>query len=102
MEGLSADFLNAMATQGELRIDTLPAQPLASILEAARQGQVDLISSLRPTPERAEFLGFTRPYVTVPAVLVTLPSRDPQSLGDFRGRPVAVGRGYAVESFVRE
>ena len=24
------------------------------------------------------------------AVLVTLPSRDPQSLGDFRGRPVAV------------
>ncbi|MBV5293984.1 MAG: transporter substrate-binding domain-containing protein [Curvibacter lanceolatus] len=102
VEGLSADFLNAMAAQGELQIDTLPAQPLAAILEAARQGQVDLISSLRPTPERAEFLGFTRPYVTVPAVLVTLPSRDPQSLGDFRGRPVAVGRGYAVESFVRE
>lgn len=102
VEGLSADFLNAMSSHGELQIDTLPAQPLASILEAARQGQVDLISSLRPTPERAEFLGFTRPYVTVPAVLVTLPSRDPQSLGDFRGRPVAVGRGYAVESFVRE
>lgn len=102
VEGLSADFLNAMVAHGGLQIDTLPAQPLASILEAARLGQVDLISSLRPTPERAEFLGFTRPYVTVPAVLVTLPSRDPQSLGDFRGRPVAVGRGYAVESFVRE
>lgn len=102
VEGLSADFLNAMTAQGELQIDTLPAQPLAAILEAARLGQVDLISSLRPTPERAEFLGFTRPYVTVPAVLVTLPSRDPQSLGDFRGRPVAVGRGYAVETFVRE
>lgn len=102
VEGLSADFLHAMAAQGEILIDTLPAQPLASILEAARQGQVDLISSLRPTPERAEFLGFTRPYVTVPAVLVTLPSRDPQSLKDFHGRPVAVGRGYAVETFVRE
>ena len=50
VEGLSADFLNAMAAQGELQIDTLPAQPLAAILEAARQGQVDLISSLRPTP----------------------------------------------------
>jgi len=102
VEGLSADFLNAMASQGGLQIDTLPARPLAAILDAARGGNVDLISSLRPTPERAEFLGFTRPYVTVPAVLVTLPSRDPQSLSDFRGRPVAVGRGYAVEAFVRE
>ena len=41
-------------------LTTLPAQ----------RGEVDLVSSLRPTPERAAYLAFTAPYVQVPAVRV--------------------------------
>ncbi len=51
-------------------LTTLPAQPLAAILDAAQRGEGDLVSSLRPTPERAAYLAFTAPYVQVPAVRV--------------------------------
>lgn len=102
VRGLSMDMLAALAEHANLQLEMLPPRPLNEILAAAQRGEVDLISSLRPTPERAKVLGFTRAYATVPAVLVTLPTGQQPTLLDFQGRPVAVGRGYAVEAFARE
>lgn len=100
--GLSIDILEALKTGLDAPVRMLPAQSLAAILEAAKRGEVDLISSLRPTPERAAYLAFTAPYVQVPAVLVVRQSVSPAQLKDLNGQPVAVGQGYAVEAFVRQ
>lgn len=102
VRGLSVDMLNAVRPMLDLPVTTLPAQPLARILEAARRGEVDLVSSLRQTPERNTYLAFTPPYVSVPAVLVLRQSISPARLGDLNGQQVAVGQGYAVEAFVRK
>lgn len=102
VRGLSIDMLDAIAARGGLQITTLPPSSLAEILDAAERGEVDLISSLRPTPERAAFLAFTHPYVSVPAVLIRRADQDDgRQLADLAGQPVAVGLGYAVEGFVR-
>ena len=102
IRGLSVDILQAISRPAGMRIETLPARPLAEILVMAERGEVDLISSLRPTPERAKFLDFSRPYISVPAVLLTR-EKDAsfKSLDALNGRAVAVGKGYAVEAFVR-
>lgn len=102
VRGLSVDMLNALRPMLDLPVITLPAQPLARILDAARRGEVDLVSSLRQTPERSVYLAFTAPYVSVPAVLVLRQSISPARLGNLQGQRVAVGRGYAVEAFVRK
>lgn len=102
VKGLSVDVLEALKPMLDARITALPAQPLSQILDAAKRGEVDLISSLRPTPERAAYLAFTRPYVQVPAVLVVLRSPKALHLQDMAGKPVAVGKGYAVEAYVRK
>lgn len=102
VQGLSIDMLEALKPLMMDSVLTLPAQPLHQILEAARLGQVDLISSLRATPERAAFLAFTAPYVEVPAVLVVRQGLSLPHLRDMQGQRVAVGQGYAVESFVRQ
>ena len=103
IRGLSIDIFRTIATASSLQVDYLPASNLSDILTAAREGRVDLISSVRPTPERAAYLDFSRPYVSVPAVLV-MPSGQParHSLADLAGKVVAVGKGYAVEAHVRE
>ncbi|WNO04761.1 transporter substrate-binding domain-containing protein [Rhodoferax mekongensis] len=101
VQGLSIDVLDILKPRLGANVQVLPADNLANILQAARRGEVDLISSLRPTPERAEFLAFTEPYVKVPAVLVVKQGPIPPTLKDLADRPVAVGKGYAVESFVR-
>lgn len=100
-QGLSIDVLELLQPHLGAQVQMLPPDNLANILQAARRGEVDLISSLRPTPERAEFLAFTEPYVKVPAVLVVKQGAAPPNLKDLSNHPVAVGKGYAVEGFVR-
>jgi ABC-type amino acid transport substrate-binding protein len=104
--GLSIDVLDAAAARAGLRIQPLPPQPLATLLSQLQRGEADLITSLRPTPERAAFLAFTRPYVEVPAILLArddAPARvADRGLAALAGQPVAVGAGYAVERPMRE
>lgn len=107
VQGLSVDLLERLAPAAGLALQTLPPAPLAEQLARVRAGQADLVSSLRPTPERAAFLAFTRPYVSVPAIVVVrapqgTPGADAQAtLLALAGRVVAVGAGYGVEPFVR-
>lgn len=105
-QGLSIDMLQAIQVHTGLRVEQLPAQPLRALLEGVRRGRIDLLSSLRPTPERGELLEFSAPYVSAPAVVLVRRGTRPtaqrgHALDALRGRPVAVGEGYAVEGVVR-
>ncbi|MDP2418342.1 MAG: transporter substrate-binding domain-containing protein [Hydrogenophaga sp.] len=105
-QGLSIDMLRLVQETTGLRVAEQPAAPLETLLSDLRQGKADLITSLRPTPERAEFLEFTRPYIQVPAILVVRSGHAPlttaKALTALQGRPVAVGHGYAVEAVMRK
>jgi len=101
--GLSVDFLQLISQKTGLQFTAQNAAALSLNLEKAKQKQVDLLTSLRPTPERAEFLQFTTPYVAIPAALI-LPEgqKNSTTLAEMVGRKIAVGKGYAVEGFLRE
>ncbi|MBI3231133.1 MAG: transporter substrate-binding domain-containing protein, partial [Burkholderiales bacterium] len=101
--GLSVDFLHLISQKTGLRILAQPAAPLSLNLEKAKQKRVDILTSLRPTPERGEFLQFTTPYVSIPAALFLPTGKDSNTtLAEMSGRRLAVGKGYAVEHFLRE
>lgn len=108
VEGLSMDMLRLLQQRTGLKVTVLPPQPLSQVLQAARERRVDLVSSLRATPERAAYLDFTVPYVSVPAVVVVAGASAPwagrdgsDALRQLGSRTVAVGQGYAVEAVVR-
>lgn len=101
VQGLSVEILQRAARRAGLRLITLPPAALAENLAAVQRGEVDVLTSLRPTPERAQYLSFSPPYVRVPAVVVTL-LNSAKDLPALAGQPVAVGQGYAVEAHVRQ
>lgn len=100
--GLSVELLNQVAELASLQLAFGPARPLQELLDATRRGEIDLLTSLRPTPERSAFLAFTRPYVRVPAALVVAGDTQLHSLAELAGQPVAVGQGYAVQAYLLE
>ena len=101
--GLSYDLLLMLQKRLDLPLQRAEEAPLSQLLERTKAGKIDLLTSLRPTPERAEYLAFTAPYIQVPTVLLLRRDDDgQQELEQFNGRKVAVGKGYAVESFVRQ
>lgn len=102
LDGLSLQMLRAVQRHTGLVLREEPAQALAPLLQAARERRVDLLSSLRPTPERAAYLRFSQPYVTVPAVLLRRPSDAAQPLQALAGQKVAIGQGYAAEAVLRQ
>jgi len=105
-QGLSIDMLSLALAESGLKVQSLPPQPLATLLEDLRSQRADLITSLRSTPERAEFLVFSRPYIEVPAILVlgaaVSASDARKGLKALAGKPVAVGKGYGVEAPMRQ
>ena len=105
--GLSVEILGRIAQQLGLALAQLPARPLRDQLARVQRREGDLLTSLRATPERSGYLLFTRPYASVPTVLVVRRGSDGQppagggQLATMGGAAVAVGSGYAVESTVR-
>ena len=99
--GISADFLHLLEDRLGVRFQVLPTQNLDSILKQVREGQADLVTSLKSTPERERFLAFTPAYVKVPTIIVT---RSRSSIGKwpeaFIGKSVAVGNGYGVQRYL--
>lgn len=77
IRGLSVDLLRAIAPRAGLDIQTLPPRDLADILQGVKTGEVDLVSSLRPTPERSSFLS--------PASTGTPTGRTQPSAGGLEG-----------------
>jgi ABC-type amino acid transport substrate-binding protein len=103
LAGLSLDFLNRIHEKTGLEFHATAADSLHVNLEKAKLAQVDMITSLRPNPERAAYLSFSSPYISVPAALIVRADRSSlQSLHQMNGMRVGVGKGYAVEGYVRD
>lgn len=98
--GLSLDYARRLSELTGLRFEFQPPQTFAENLDDLAGGQLDVQMSMRETPERAQRFGFTRPYITVPAVLLRRAGAGDDPLRP--GETVAVSRGYAVAEFLRE
>jgi two-component system cell cycle sensor histidine kinase/response regulator CckA len=100
--GIAVDYLRLLEQRTGLRPRVTATGALSVLLEQARRGEIDLLPALTRTPEREGFLLFTRPYFASPAVLVVgKGSGGPDRIEAMGGSRIAVGRGYAVEGFLR-
>ncbi|WP_077034768.1 transporter substrate-binding domain-containing protein [Pelomonas sp. KK5] len=106
VRGLSVDYIERLRRLTGLHIELAPPAPFAESMQALKDGRVDLIMSVRDTAERREFLSFTRPYITVPAVLLRRREdgvRTAPAAGDLQpGEKVSVSQGYAVQPFLAD
>lgn len=73
-------------------------------LEAARQGEIDVIHPIIPTEERRAYLNFTSPVVMDPHVMVVQKgSNAPQNLAELKQKPelkIAAVRDYFITDYL--
>jgi two-component sensor histidine kinase/ABC-type amino acid transport substrate-binding protein len=70
--GISADYINYIAEMLGVKFETAKLESWQATMEAARNGEVDLLSSIVPTSQREAFLTFTKPYLSYSMAIVTL------------------------------
>ena len=99
--GITPDLVALFARKLDIPITTVRFASWSEVLDGVRQRRVDALGTLTRTPEREEFLLFSRPYLSVPTVMfVRRDERAIRGLADCRGRRVGVVAGYGAHAWL--
>lgn len=101
-QGLAADYVDIIRER--LAIKLTPIEPVSwtAVLEQVAQGKIDLLPGIMSTPERQNYLAFTRPYLDFPIVILAhRGGAQPYNLKELYGLKIAVVENYAPHELLR-
>ncbi len=89
--GIAPDLLEMAARNIGAEVKTVRYQAWSGVIAAAKEGKIDVLTTVLRTPEREKYLLFTRPFMSSPYVLFVNDSRAGiSSISDLRAKRVAV------------
>lgn len=95
--GFDIDLLHAIAEKMGVKVRWV-TMDFAAIVTAVQSGQVDMgMSGFSISPERAEQVSFSMPYIASGQVIVVRNDSDIKSVEDLKGKKIAVQLGTTGE-----
>lgn len=99
--GMAVDYLALMGKKLGVTFKIENSNSWAQVLESAKRGEIEMLSSIIQTPKRSEFLLFTKTYRTFQTVIVdNAQGHFIGSLENLKGKKVAVEKGYFTQEFL--
>lgn len=102
-EGIAADFLNIIERRLGIPVKLVVTNSWTESLDFAKARKCDIFSLAMATPERLEYMLFTKPYLRLPLVVATL--KDKPFIDDvttITDRKLGVVKGYAFGELLRK
>ena len=101
-KGVTADYLRRIEQKLDFRFAKVQANSWNEIIEKAKQGEIDVIGSIQNTPERREYLRFTKSYLKIPNVIIVREKyHRPLTLEKMGGMKIVIVKGYASFRFIK-
>jgi len=101
-QGISAEFMARITKLLSLQTRYDPALSWAEVIDQAKTGEIDVLPAITASPERAEYLNFTQPYMRFPIMIFTRKKAQLISgVTDLSGRKIAVVRGYVIQEYLQ-
>ena len=101
-QGVTPAYLSRIEQILDFRFAKIQVNSWNKIIEKAKQGELDVIGSIQNTPERREYLSFTKPYLEIPNVIIVREEHyRPLTLEEMKGMKVAIVKGYATVDFIK-
>nr|WP_321257895.1 transporter substrate-binding domain-containing protein [uncultured Pseudodesulfovibrio sp.] len=101
VQGISAEYIDFI--KEKIKVEMTPTIDLSwsEVLQSAKQGRIDILTSIAKTPVREEFLLFTEPYIEFPIVIFS-PKEAPlvNEISDIASGRIAVVEGYAAQEYL--
>jgi len=94
--GMAAEYIRLVEKRLGITFKVDKERPWPKMVEAVKNHDLDTFSLVVRTPQRDEFVNFTKPYISFPMIIVTLDDK-PYVVGieALRNRTVAVVKSYA-------
>lgn len=100
-QGLGADIMAAMEKRLSISFIKKPAPNWSEQINALKNGDIHISPVIVSSKDRAEYAFFSKPYLSIPLVVITQKSRKKTNgLDNFDGKRVAVVKGYVSEKYL--
>jgi diguanylate cyclase (GGDEF)-like protein/PAS domain S-box-containing protein len=101
--GIAAELLELIAMRLGLDFELVPTRDWSQSLAASKSGEAHILAFLNRTPARDEWLLFTEPYFTDPAVFITREDHDYIfDPGRLTGESMVLPAGTSMEERIRQ
>lgn len=98
--GMTADYLALLEKKFGIHFKIIHLKNWDEVLKQAESRSIDLFTATK-TPDRSRFALFTRPFLDLPAAIITREKvHDPLTMDSLKGMKVSVVSGYAIQEFV--
>jgi signal transduction histidine kinase/ABC-type amino acid transport substrate-binding protein/DNA-binding NarL/FixJ family response regulator/HPt (histidine-containing phosphotransfer) domain-containing protein len=101
-KGIAADYLRLLEEKLGFTFQVVQLESWNASIEKAKKQEIDVWTAAVETPQRADYMRFTAPYLKVPAVIMVRDDSEKNnlSLSQLDGMRVAVVEGYAVHDYI--
>ena len=102
-KGIAKDYATILESKLGVDLAVERRETWNDVVEGTKLREIDVWMEAADTPERREFMNFTAPYITLPAVIIVRRElRGSLRMGDMEGLRIAVVRGYAIHDYIRD
>lgn len=101
VDGILVDYLRTLEEKIEYKFKKKVFTNWQTLMSEAEQGNIDLILEIQNTPERQNYLTFTKPIFFNDHVIVSKKGSGFKNLNDLKGKKIAVGDEHSIEEYLR-
>ena len=96
-QGLSIDVMNVVADKVGLKVEYVSGPTWAQFLDMMKSDDLDVMLNIVRTPDRQEYMLYTRSYAANPNAILSRRDTPYDSLEQLFGKTVAVPKGFFYE-----
>ena len=101
--GITADFLNIISERLGISFFVQPGPSFKDMLNKVMTGRLKVGATIIPNDERAKKITFTKPFFTIPKIVVTRKDyTEIQKPSDLAGKSIAIEKGNGVIKLLKD
>ncbi len=101
--GMAAEYIALVGEKLGIEFEVEKDKPWSQAVDAVKARELDMFSCVVATPQRREYVDFTKPYLSFPMVIVTSDNvAYVTGMRELRNETVAVVRGYATQDLLEK
>ncbi len=99
-QGLSVDNIKLIEKQLNIKFKQLEYDSWTQMIEAFKQGKIDILPAIAKNTKRQKFILFTRPHITIPGVIIS--AKQYNSVKQLRDKKIGVVIDYFWDDLVTQ
>lgn len=100
-QGIVAGYIKLLEERLPIKFEIVHLESWKEVLAQGKEKKIDMFGAAVPTPERLQYMCFTKPYVVFPAVVLVKDSAEHfPVLSELSGKRVAVVSNYADHEYM--